>query len=176
MSDPSDSEAIAKNDEGMRLWHVRDYDAALAALTDAITLNPNFEVAYLHRASLYRIAIKDPKFQAAHPNRPAAYRKLNPEHPRMSRKAFARTAIPIVALSVISTVGAAAEGFYFVWFVAAAFWLIAILAAGGFAFRGRRSTANAIIAGLIVGIFVLAGTCVANVETIDYNFIGGPGW
>ena len=114
MSDLSDSDAVAKNDEGMRLWHVRDYEGALAAFTDAITLNPNFEVAYLNRASLYRIAIKDPKFQVAYPNRLAAYRELNPEHRRASRTAFAWSAIPVVARSAISTVGAAAEGYYFV--------------------------------------------------------------
>ena len=68
-------------------------------------------------------------------------------------KAFAWTAIPIVFLSIVSTAGAAVGvsgsafwlGFYFLWYVAAAVWLVATVAMVVLYVRGARESASRIL-------------------------------
>ncbi len=68
-------------------------------------------------------------------------------------KAFASTAIPIVALSIVSTAGAAYGvsgvqfwvGFYFVWFGAAGVWLVATMAMVVLYARGTRESPSGIL-------------------------------
>lgn len=87
------------------------------------------------------------------------------------QKAFAWTAIPICALSIISTAGALGRGgfyIYFFWYGAAAAAALAILAAIGFVRADKRGTASGILAGMGVGVLALAVTCFANLAT----FIG----
>ena len=51
-----DQDAIAKNDEGVRLLNAGDFEGAVAAFSAAITLDPDFEAAYRNRANaLHRL-------------------------------------------------------------------------------------------------------------------------
>ena len=84
------------------------------------------------------------------------------------RVAFAWTAIPIVALGIISTAGASADGFYSLWFYGAGLGVLALLVAIGFAIARKGRAASGILAGIGVGILALALTCFANLSTIDF--------
>ncbi len=74
-------------------------------------------------------------------------------------QAFAWTAIPIVTLSIVSTVGAEYgvsgvklwAGFYFVWYVAVAVWLVATVAMVVLYVTGKRESASGVLAGVGVG-------------------------
>ena len=83
------------------------------------------------------------------------------------RKAFAWTVIPIVALSVVSTAGAAEVNIYSLWFAGVGLGLLAPLVAIGFAIARKRRAASGILAGFGVGILALALTCFANLSTQD---------
>ena len=93
-------------------------------------------------------------------------------------KAFAWTAIPIVALSVVSTAGAEYGvsgvkfwlGFYFVWFGAAGVWLVATIAMVVLYARGTREGPSGILAGIGIGFLALGTTGLANFATIQATF------
>ena len=89
-------------------------------------------------------------------------------------KAFAWTAIPIVALSIVSTAGAAYGvsaqfwlGFYLVWFGAAGVLLVATIAIVVLYARGARERASGILAGIGVGLLALGTTGLVNFATIQ---------
>ena len=84
------------------------------------------------------------------------------------RKGFALTAIPIVVVSILSTAGAVgSEGLYFVWYLGAGLWALAILTAIVFTIAvSKRKTASGMWAGLGVGFLALTATCFVNVATI----------
>ena len=100
------------------------------------------------------------------------------ESPSGIVKAFAWTAIPIVALSIVSTAGAAYGvsgvqfwiGFYFVWFGAAGVWLVATMAMVVLYERGTRERASGILAGIGVGVLALSATGLVNFATIQATF------
>ena len=92
-------------------------------------------------------------------------------------KAFAWTAIPIVALSIVSTGGAAYVsgdkfwlGFYLVWFAAAGVWLVATIAMVVLYARGTRESASVVLAGIGVGVLALGTTGLVNFATIQAGF------
>ena len=80
------------------------------------------------------------------------------------QRAFASTAIPIIALSILST-----GDLYFVWFLAAFIGVIALFTAIGFAIGGKRSTASGTLAGFGVGFLALTVTCFANLATFEFQ-------
>ena len=93
-------------------------------------------------------------------------------------KAFASTAIPIVALSIVSTAAAIEEvsgaalwlGFYLVWLGAAGLWLVASIAMVVLYARGTRETASGVLAGVGVGALAAATTGLVNFATIQATF------
>ena len=93
-------------------------------------------------------------------------------------KAFAWTAIPIVTLSIVSTVGAAYgvsgvkfwQGFYVLWVGATGVWLAAAIATLVLHARGKRETASGILAGGAVGVLAVGTTALANFATIQATF------
>ncbi len=93
-------------------------------------------------------------------------------------KAFAWTAIPIVALSIVSTAGAAYGvsgvqfwvGFYLVWLGAAGVWLVASIAMVVLYARGTRERASGVLAGVGVGVLAVATTGLVNFATIQATF------
>ncbi len=93
-------------------------------------------------------------------------------------KAFARTAIPIVALSIVSTAGAAYgvsgvkfwSGFYLVWYVAAGLSLVAAIAMVALYAKGKKESASGILAGVGVGVLAVGTTGAVNVATIVATF------
>ena len=76
------------------------------------------------------------------------------------RKAFARTAIPIVTLSIVSTAGAGYGvsgdkfwiGFYFVWYVAGVLWVAGAIAMVALYAKGKKESALGVLAGVGVGV------------------------
>ena len=89
-------------------------------------------------------------------------------------KAFAWTAIPIVALSIVSTAGAAYGvsaqswlGFYLVWFGAAVVLLVATIAIVVLYAKGARESASGMLAGIGVGLLALGTTGLVNFATIQ---------
>ena len=93
-------------------------------------------------------------------------------------KPFAWTAIPIVALSIVSTAGAAYGvsgvqfwiGFYLVWFGVAGVWLVATTAMVVLYARGKRESASGVLAGVGVGVLALGTTGPVNFATIQATF------
>jgi hypothetical protein len=83
------------------------------------------------------------------------------------KKAFAWTAVPIVALSVLSTVGSGVEGLYAFWYVAAGLWLLSVLVGIGFAIGRGGQTTSGIWAGVGLGVVALGLTCFANLSTFE---------
>lgn len=85
-------------------------------------------------------------------------------------KAFAATAVTIVALSIVSRVGTAVQGtmssyysgFWVVLYVAAGIWVLGLFMGIVLGLAGRRAIANGILAGIGVGFFALVATCSAN--------------
>lgn len=82
------------------------------------------------------------------------------------RKALIITAIPIVLLSVVSTIGASVVGgyeeaffFLFFWLIPAFLLLIAIVFAITYTVKGRRDRAAGIWAGIGIGIVSLGLSC-----------------
>ena len=87
---------------------------------------------------------------------------------RSFRLAFAWTAIPIVALGIVSTAGASSDGFYTLWFAGLGVWFIAILVAVGFALASKGQVAAGMLAGIAVGMLALAVSCFANLNTVEF--------
>ena len=93
-------------------------------------------------------------------------------------QAFAWTAIPIVTLNIMSTVGAEYgvsgvkfwAGFYFVWYVAVAVWLAASLAMVVLYATGKRESASGVLAGVGVGVLAVGTTGLVNFATIVATF------
>ncbi len=93
-------------------------------------------------------------------------------------KAFAWTAIPIVTLSIVSTAGAGYGefgvkfwiGFYVVWYLAAAVWLVATIATVVLYARGKRESASGVFAGVGVGLLAVGITGLVNFATIQATF------
>ena len=93
-------------------------------------------------------------------------------------KAFAWTAVPIVALSIVSTAGAAYGvsgvqfwvGFYLVWLGAAGVWLVASIAMVVLYARGTRERASGVLAGVGVGVLAVGTTGLVNFATIVATF------
>ena len=86
------------------------------------------------------------------------------------RKAFAWTAIPIVALSIVSTAGAAHDAFYLVWFVAAGVGVVATIAMVVFYARGTIESVSGFLTGIGVGVLALGTTGLINFATIQATF------
>ncbi len=86
------------------------------------------------------------------------------------RKAFAWTAIPIVALSIVSTAGAAYEDFYLLWFASAGVGLAAILATLIFYAKDTKERASGVLAGIGVGVLAIGITGGINFATIQAGF------
>ena len=92
-------------------------------------------------------------------------------------KAFAWTAVPIVALSIVSTAAAVGEvsgsalwlGFYLV-YGAAGVWLVATIAMVVLYSRGTRESASGILAGIGVGVLALGTTGLVSFATIQATF------
>ncbi len=93
-------------------------------------------------------------------------------------KAFAWTAIPIVALSIVSTAGAVYGvsgvkfwvGFYLVWYVAGGVWIVATLTMVVLYTRGKRESASRVLAGVGVGVLALSTTGLVNFATVVATF------
>ena len=93
-------------------------------------------------------------------------------------KSFAWTAIPIVALSIVSTGGAAYgvsgsafwPGFYVVWYGAAGVWLVATIAMVVLRTRDKRESASGVLAGVGVGVLAVGTTGLVNFATIQATF------
>ena len=93
-------------------------------------------------------------------------------------KAFARTAIPIVVLSIVSTAGAEYGvsgakfwlGFYLLWSVAAEVWLVATIAMVVLYARGKRESASGVLAGVGIGVLALGTTGLVDFATIQATF------
>ena len=93
-------------------------------------------------------------------------------------KAFAWTAIPIVAVSIVSTAGAGFGvsgskfwlGFYAVWYVASGVWLVATIAMVVLYVRGKRESASGVLAGIGVGVLAVGTTGLVNFATIVATF------
>ena len=88
------------------------------------------------------------------------------------RKAFLWTAIPIVALSILSTAGRAYENAYFIWYGAGVVWMgviIVALAGDGEPNPSRREqqVKSGIVAGVGVGALALAVTCFTNLAALE---------
>ena len=85
------------------------------------------------------------------------------------RKALLWTAVPMVALSLISLAGVATNpkdegaifGFGLMWLVAALWWLLASMAAIGYRIASEKQKMAGVLAGLGIGIVALSGTCFA---------------
>jgi hypothetical protein len=81
------------------------------------------------------------------------------------RRVLLLTAIPIVALSLISVGGAAQDleswepGLYGVWLLAALLFLIALVVAIVFSIRGKRGVAAGVWTGIGIGVVSLGLTC-----------------
>ena len=207
MSNPRHSDAIAKNDEGARLFMAGDLEGAISAFSLAIELNPDLEHTYRRRAQALRrlarmeeaeadlekaesiaSARQTEKAERTFPGTCSRCGQDNPPDARFCKnygeplagtafkRAFAWTAIPIVALSIASTVGVAGgEALhgtgnvlllgYFLWFAAAVVWLLTPLAAISFAIARRRKVASGILAGFGVGVLALSLTCFANLAS-----------
>ena len=89
------------------------------------------------------------------------------------QKALMITAIPIVVLSVFSTIGASVVGgyesafvFLFVWLIPAFLLLIAIVVAIIYTIKGRRNRAAGIWSGIGIGIVSLGLSCFTLSEII----------
>jgi len=108
----------------------------------------------------------------------ALYSRGTRESASVILKAFAWTAIPIVALSIVSTAGAAYgvsgvrfwQGFYLVWVGAAGVSLVATIAMFVLYARGRRESASGILAGVGVGVLAVGTTGLVNFATIQATF------
>jgi tetratricopeptide (TPR) repeat protein len=168
----SKQRAVAGNDEGVRLLDSGDYEGAIAAFTAAIVLDPRFHAAYRNRAQTLRKLGRSREAEddlGKVESQQAARERHEFQRGRGNfRVAFAWTAIPIVALGVISTAGAASEGFFFLWFAGAGLVLLAPLVAIGFAIGRKSRVAAGILAGFGVGILALALTFLAN-----FSYYGG---
>ena len=88
------------------------------------------------------------------------------------KRAFAVIAVPIVVLSLVSIGGAASEGFYWLWYLAAVIWVVVVILAVILALvytfttaSDRRLSASGIWAGIAVGAVALGSTCFANLST-----------
>lgn len=86
-------------------------------------------------------------------------------------KALLITAIPIVALSIISVagtlvirsrVGPGSGVSPTIWGIGGLLWIVAIPAAIGFAIAREKQIAAGILAGIGIGFFALGATCFAN--------------
>ena len=92
-------------------------------------------------------------------------------------KAFTWTAIPIVALSIVSTAAAVGEvsgsalwlGFYLA-YGAAGVWLVATIAMVVLYARGKGESASGALAGVGVGVLALGTTGLVNFATIVAAF------
>ena len=85
------------------------------------------------------------------------------------RTAFASTAIPIAAVSILSLAGTVSDGPFYHWLVLGygfGWWLAAVVAAVGFAVAGKRQVASGILAGIGVGFLSLVVSC--------FSQVGGP--
>ena len=83
-------------------------------------------------------------------------------------KALIATAVPIVVLSIIGTVGIwttinseSVPNFAIAWFVGLVLWIGALITAIVFAVTGRRQLSAGIFAGVGIGFLVLGTTCFA---------------
>ena len=88
----------------------------------------------------------------------------------LRRKALVWTAIPIVVLCVVSTTGAAYEAFYWVWYMAAGAWLLAIAVTVVLYARGARESATGVLYGIGIGILPLFTTGLINFAIIQSGF------
>ena len=79
--------------------------------------------------------------------------------------AFILTAIPLVALSLVSTAGHLVEVLYFVWLIALIIWVLAFLYAIVLFFTGEHEKGSGVFAGFAVGFLALAATCYANLAS-----------
>ena len=91
-------------------------------------------------------------------------------------KAFVWAAIPIVALSIVSTAAAVGVsgsafwlGFYLV-YGAAGLWLVATIAKFVLYARGKRESASGVLAGVGVGVLAVGTTGLVNFATIQATF------
>ena len=89
-----------------------------------------------------------------------------PPNKRAFWRAFAWTAVPVVALSVIVSMGGAGlEGFLLLWFAAPAWWLVMLLTASPFSIARHRLVVSGVVAGIGVGMLSLALTCFPNLAS-----------
>jgi hypothetical protein len=80
------------------------------------------------------------------------------------QKAFAWTAVPLVALSLLSTAGTWQQGLYFVWAFALLAWLITLGAVIAFAIAGKQEVSSGVLAGFGVGFLALFVSCFVNLR------------
>jgi len=85
------------------------------------------------------------------------------------RKSFLLVAVPIIALSILSTLGDVNYSWNSVlWFPAAGIAFVALIVAGVFSVKQRLQVAGGILAALAVGALSLALTCFSNVNELSW--------
>lgn len=147
----------------------RDYtEGAIQAFTEAIKLDPELAEAYEARAIAYDGLGRDKEAEADRDKaKDIRWFQTKATEPKGFGKYFAFTAIPIVVLSLISTGGAAVDGLYSLWYIAAVIGAFALLGAVISFAVGERKKASGLLAGVAIGILSLATTCFANMATFD---------
>jgi len=83
------------------------------------------------------------------------------------RKALLQTAIPIVVLSLLSTLSYWIAAFVALWFIAAFIVLIALGRAIFSLVTGERGRAAGIFTGIAIGIISTSASCFANLSNIE---------
>jgi len=84
-------------------------------------------------------------------------------------KGLLTTAVPLVVVSVISMVGAAIQGFFYIWFAAALGALIAVaLAIRSYFWGKKKEKAAGMLAGIAIGIASLGMSCFANMQNLRF--------
>lgn len=82
------------------------------------------------------------------------------------RVAFIWTAVVLSILSAMSMAGVAVGAFYWFWFICVIVWIVGLLVGLGMLLFGRRRLAGGILAGLGIGVLVLAATGLVNMVTV----------
>ena len=159
-------EAETRNEEGLRLMQAGELDRAVAAFSTAIRLDPQLYDAYRRRsAALSKLGrLKEAKADSRRADLliGGSRERESDLGERVSRTAFAWTAIPVSGLGIISTFGARDEGFYTFWYAAAALWVVVLLVLCALVLRRVEAAAGGVLSGFGIGSLVLIVTWFIN--------------
>ena len=160
-------EAAAKSEEGVRLMQMGDLERAVAAFTEAIALDPKLYDAYRRRAVALRRLDRAEEAEADSRKADSLLGGATQtgQEGGVGRTAFAWTAVPIVALSVLSMAGVRDQVFYDVWYVAGAVWLFALVSTTVVALRRHEELASGMLAGFGIGTLALIVAWFVNTGT-----------